>query len=95
MERGTDWEHDAVRERWTEIEQRRRAARRLRSGAVLVLGGLALTLWSLPSTACVEQGPWVHNCTDVLPLVTRSVLLVGGPVATLSGLWLCWRAFRE
>jgi hypothetical protein len=95
MERGTDWERDAVRERWAELERRRREARRLLGGAVLVLGGLALTLWSLPSTACVDQGPVVHGCTDVLPLITRGVLLVGGPVATAVGLWRCYRAFRE
>ena len=95
MERGTDREREAVREQWAEIERRRRAARRLGRGAMLLLSGLALTVWSLPSTACVEQGPVVHGCTDILPLVTRTVLLVGGPVATVAGLWLCWRAFRE
>jgi hypothetical protein len=95
MERGTDRERDAVRERWAELERRRRAATGLRGGAVLVLGGLALALWSLPSSACVEQGPLVHGCTDVLPLVTKAVLLVGGPVATAAGLWLCYRGFNE
>jgi len=95
MERGTEREHEAVRKQWAEIERRRRAARRLGRGATLLLSGLVLTVWSLPSTACVEQGPVVHGCTDVLPLVTRIVLLVGGPVATVTGLWLCWRAFRD
>jgi hypothetical protein len=95
MERGTERERDAVRERWAELERRRRAAKRLRSGAVLVLGGLVVALWSLPSTACLEQGPWVHGCTDLLPRATRGVLLVGGSMATAAGLWLCVRAFRE
>lgn len=94
MERGLDWEREAVRERWSELERRERAARRLHTGAFLVLCGLALSLAGVPTEACVEQGAWPHGCTAVVPRATRAVLLAVGPAAAVAGLWRCWRAFE-
>ncbi|WP_415379297.1 hypothetical protein [Halosimplex sp. TS25] len=95
MERGAEWEQRAVRERWEEVERRRRAARRLRTGAVLVLGGLVVTLTAVPAEACVEQGAWPHGCTAVVPAATRALFLAVGPIAAVGGLWICWRALTE
>ncbi|MFC7141103.1 hypothetical protein ACFQMA_14865 [Halosimplex aquaticum] len=95
MERGTDWERAAVRERWAEVARRERAARRLRTGAVLLLGGLVVTLTAVPGEACVEQGAWPHGCTAVVPAATRALLLAVGPAAVLAGLWVCWRTLSE
>lgn len=95
MERGTEREREAVRERWTELERQRRAADRLAGGTALVLAGLVLTLFALPGSACLEQGPWVQGCTAIVPAVTGAVLLVGGPVAILAGLWVCWRSLGD
>ncbi len=93
MERGLEWEEEAVSERWTELERRERAARRLHTGVLLALCGLALALAGLPTEACVEQGAWPHGCTAVVPRATRTVLLAVGPAAAIAGLWRCWRAF--
>lgn len=95
MERGTEREREAVRERWAELERQRRAADHLAGGAALVLAGLVLTLWSLPANACLEQGPWVQGCTAIVPAVTRLALLVGGPIAIVAGLWVCRRALQD
>ncbi|WP_164471600.1 hypothetical protein [Halosimplex salinum] len=95
MERGAEWERRAVRERWAELERQRRAAKLLQIGAVLGLCGLVLTLAALPTSACVQQGPWPHGCTAVVPFPSRALFLVSGPAAVAAGLWLCWRAFRE
>lgn len=95
MERGVEWEREAVSERWTELERRARAARQLRTGTVLVLCGLVVTLAALPAGACVEQGAWSHGCTAVVPPLARALFLALGPLAAGTGLWRCWCAFTE
>jgi len=94
MERGVEWERAAVCERWGELERQRRAARRLESGLVLCLTGLVLALLGSPSKACLEQGPWPHGCTAVVPTATSAVLLIGGFGAIAVGLVRCRRALR-
>lgn len=101
MERGTEWERAAVRERWAELEERRggadrrRAARRLLAGAALLLWGLVFIVVSLPREACMDHRPWPQGCVAIVPVSTEALLLVGGPVAVVSGLLLCWRAVAD
>lgn len=95
MERGTEWEREAVRRRWTDLERTRRAATRLRAGLFLVFSGVTLLLVALATEACIHVGPWFHGCTEV---VSRTVAVGLGllvPAAVGSGLWLCWTALRE
>lgn len=95
MERGTEWEREAVREQWAELERRRRNATRLLGGTTLLLIGLFAVLLALVPEACVETRPWPNGCTAVVPQVTGAVLFVGGVAAAASGLWVCWQAFRS
>lgn len=104
MERGTNGEWQAVKERWRELERERdrlqrdrlqRRASRLVGGAFLVLAGLTFLLLFLAEEACVHAGAFPHGCMPVVPRTVELGLFLLVPVTVAGGLWLCWTAFRE
>ncbi|PSQ09553.1 hypothetical protein BRC93_12515 [Halobacteriales archaeon QS_5_70_15] len=70
VERVTDREREAVRERWAELERRRAVADRLVAGIVLLGVGTLLVLPSVPGEACVHGGG----------VAGAACTAVGGPV---------------
>ena len=96
MERGADWEREALRREWAAIERRRALAGRLAAGVALVLGGLVVLLLglALPAEACLHgDGIAGARCVvdDVGPLVRAGVVLAGAALAVV-GAWLCREA---
>lgn len=92
MERGTDWEREAVRTRWRELERRHRSATRRLGGLILAILGVLFVLLSLVTDACVVVGPRPHGCTGVVPPTMDAALLLAGPLAVLGGVWVYWRS---
>jgi hypothetical protein len=95
MERGTDWEYEAVRRQWATMERRRRATTRLLSGVTLCLAAVVLFMLALAGEACVGDAGIPPTCTAVVPDRLTVVLLGGSLLALVSGLRVCWSAVRE
>lgn len=95
MERGSEWEYEAVRRQWTTLEHQRRAANRLVAGTVLGLGGVVLFMLAAASHACIGDNGIVPRCVAVTPSPTNIGLGLVGMLALGSGLWLWWIVFDE
>ena len=93
MERGTDWELEALRERWDAMERDRELADRLVYGMALLGTGVLLLLLSVPARVC-DHGDGVAGtiCTAVeKPAVAEAILVILGVATLVGGSWLCWR----
>jgi len=97
MERGTDREREAVRERWVELERQRARADRFVYGAALLGAGVLLLLLSVPGEACVHGGGVAGAaCTAVeAPAVLEAVLVALGVAAVVGGVRLCRGALGD
>ncbi|WP_246981782.1 hypothetical protein [Halorientalis marina] len=92
MERGTDWEREAVARQWAVMERRRRQGTRLLGGVgLLTLGAICLFLGTA-SAACVGDNGVVPTCTAIVPGPVATVFLATGVVALAGGAWRCWSA---
>lgn len=89
MERGEDWEYEAVRARWTAIERRRRVTRRLVAAFSLGLLALVLLLLAVPQQACMYGRGLSNECSPVTAGAVEGGLVVAALVALAGGLWLC------
>lgn len=89
MERGEDWEHEAVETRWTAIERQRRVARRIVAAFVLGLVALVLFLLALTPEACTYGRGVSNTCQPVTTGAGTDVLVVAGLGALVGGLWFC------
>lgn len=95
MERGTDWEREAVRDRWTAMERRRARATRLLSGLTLAAGGGVFLLVAAATEVCyARMGGGIVDCAPVTPEPRALVFLLLGVVALAVGTWNCWAALR-
>jgi len=94
MERGTDREREAVRQRWAAMERREQAATRLIEGTVLTLTGVVLLLLAAVPRACAGDGGFTPECVAVVSPSAALALGLLGPLAVAAGLWRCWRALR-
>jgi len=94
MERGTDWEREAVREQWAAMERREQAATRLIEGTVLTLAGVVLLLVAAVPRACSGDGGFTPECMAVVSPEAALALALLGPLALAAGLWRCWAALR-
>lgn len=96
MERGTDREHEAVRDQWNAMRERRTAANRLLVGFVAVFAGSLLLLLAGAGETC---GFTIRGATEECTAVIQqpAVVLVGllGVLVFGFGLWLCWTVSRE
>ncbi len=94
MERGTDGEREALRERWTAMERERELADRLVYGVALVGIGVLFLVLSVPAVACVHgDGVAGTVCTAVSgPAGVEAALVILGVASLTGGSWLCWRA---
>lgn len=93
MERGADWEREAVRERWAELERQRHAANRLLLGGLGIFAGVILLGLAVSSRACsFTPGGAALRCHVGVSAVQSMLLAPLGVVALGSGLWLIWRA---
>ena len=94
MERGTDREREALRERWAAMERDRELADRLVYGMALLGTGVLLLVLSVPAEACVHgDGVAGAVCTEVSgPAGVEAALVVLGVASLTGGSWLCWRA---
>lgn len=97
MERGANWERDAVRDRWAELERQRRATERRRQetdrlllGLVGVFAGLVLLLLSMSPEMCsFTPGGAATRCRAPLP-TSKSILLGGaGLLLSIAGAGRC------
>jgi hypothetical protein len=97
MERGTDRETEALRERWAELDRERALADRLVYGAALVGVGVLLLLLSLPGEACIHGGGVAGSACSAVeaPPAVEAVLVVLGAVSLIAGAWLCWSVVGE
>lgn len=92
MERGEDWEYEAVRARWTVIERQRRVTRRLVVAFSLGLLALVCFLFAAASDACLYGRGVQHTCEPVTTGPVFALLVGGGTAALAGGLWLCHSA---
>lgn len=96
MERGTEREREAVRERWAAIERHRTATTRLLEGLVAVLGGMVLSLWALTPELCsFTVGGASTRCTPVYPQPTATALGLLGVLVVAFGVYRCLTAIRR
>ena len=96
MERGTERERTAVRERWTAMERRRARASRLLAGLVLVGTGAILVLLAVARETCFTTARGgIIDCTPLTGPPFGLGLLLAGTVALGLGLVKCRAAFRD
>ena len=89
MERGTDWEREALVREWTRMERRHRQATRLLGGVGLLLLGALLLFVGTATSACVGDNGVVPMCTSVVADPVATTLLVAGGAALAVGTWRC------
>lgn len=95
MERGTDWEYEAVRKQWHIMQRRRKDTNRLLLGAIFALLAVMLFLLAVVPEACIGDGGIPPTCT---PITTGGIaigLTLAGCFALASGTWFCWTVFRR
>lgn len=86
MERGTDREREAVRERWAALEQNRRRADGLVAGLALCFAGAVLVLLASGTRICLAaQGLPGVPCDGAVPLAAKVPLAALGGVALGAG----------
>jgi len=91
MERGTEWEQQAVRERWTAMERKRATVTRLLSGLMAIGGAIVLLLLAAATEVCfttVRGG--IVGCTPVTQSVVAILMGLLGVVTLSAGVWACW-----
>jgi hypothetical protein len=92
MERGTEWERDAVSRRWAALERQRVQATRLLVALLFVLAGVTLALLGVTRKACLGDGGRVPTCTTI---TSGPPLLLAGGVAVVAGCWVAWIGLRS
>lgn len=96
MERGTSRERDAGRERWAELERRRRETSRMVRGLFLLLSGLLLLGLAMAKAVCfTTMGGGVIACTPVTQAPVPAVVALLGLVSLVVGSWTCWTVARS
>ncbi|WP_435177564.1 hypothetical protein [Halorussus sp. AFM4] len=96
MERGTERERTAVRERWTAMERRRARASRLLAGLVLLGTGVILVLLAVARETCFTTARGgIVDCTPLAGPPFGLGLLLLGVVALGFGLAKCRAVFRD
>lgn len=91
MERGTEWEREAVSRRWAALERQRTRATRLLVALLFVLSGVVLALLGVVREACLGDGGRVPTCTA---LAAGPPFLLVGAVAVAAGCWMAWTGRR-
>jgi hypothetical protein len=92
MERGTDWEREALARQWAIMERQHRQATRLLGGiGLLLLGALCLFVGAV-STACIGDGGIPPMCTSVVADPVALALFSVSGLALAAGAWRCWTA---
>lgn len=94
MERGTDWEHEALVQEWARMERQHRQATRLLGGVGLLLFGAICLFVGTATSACVGDNGVVPTCTSVVADPVATALLAAAGVALAVGTWRCVTAFR-
>lgn len=96
MERGTEWEQQAVRERWNAMERSHAVGTRLLGGLVLILGGLLLLLLAVSNEVCfITARGGVINCAPMTVPPLGLVFAFLGVIVLGSGLWRCSTILRD
>lgn len=94
MERGTDWEREALVREWARMERQHRQATRLLGGVGLLLFGAICLFVGTATSACVGDNGVVPTCTSVVADPVATALLVAGGAALAVGTWRSVTAFR-
>ena len=96
MERGTDRERRAVRERWATLEQKRESVTRLLGGTTLAIAGVILLLLAVARDVCFTtmRGGTIA-CTPMTRAPAAVALSLLGVAALGAGLWIGWTAIRD
>lgn len=89
MERGEDWEYEAVRNRWTAIERQERVTKRLVAAFGLGLVAVVLFLIAMSSEACIHGLGTQNTCQPVTSGPVFDVLVIASVGAVGAGVWLC------
>lgn len=95
MERGTEWEYEAVRRRWADLERQHRLATRLGAGLTSVYLGALLLLLSMPAEACIGDGGVPPRCFAVGTATADIWFVLTGGIALAGGVLLSWSALRD
>jgi hypothetical protein len=94
MERGTDWEREALVREWARMERQHRQATRLLGGIGLLLFGALCLFVGTATSACVGDNGVVPMCTSVVADPVAAALLVAGGGALALGTWRCVTVLR-
>lgn len=89
MERGEQWEYEAVRNQWATIERQRRVMQRLVAAFCLGLVGLVLFMLAMTPEACIYGRGTQNTCIPVTSGVASDVFVIAGIGVLGGGLWLC------
>lgn len=96
MERGTDWERQAVRERWAAMERREALVTRLLGGLSLIAGSVILLLLAVSRGVCFTfAGGGTIRCSPTTQPPVALVFGLLGVLALSGGVWACWIVFED
>jgi hypothetical protein len=96
MERGTDWEHRAVRKRWDELDRERQAADRLLIGCLSLFIGVILIGIAASSVVCgFTPGGAAVNCQPGVSGFQAGVFSILGIELLAGGIWFSWTALKQ
>lgn len=95
MERGTEWEREAIRERWEAMERKQALTTRLLWGLTLAGGGFILLLLALSRDVCrYTIGGGKIRCTQVAQWPHELIFGPVGGIGLAIGIWICLTVFK-
>lgn len=95
MERGTEWEYEAVRDKWAAMEHQQRMVERLLAGGSLGLFGIVLLMLAAATKTCIGDNGIVPRCAPVTTGPIDLVFGLAGVITLVCGLSLCWSALQK
>lgn len=96
MERGSEWEIEAVRSQWAAFEERRRVTTRLLTGIATSSFGAVLLMLAAASEVCMPRAEGANLwCKPVTSHPIAALMSLLGLLGLSVGLWLAGTALNS